>query len=96
MFSWGENDHGQLGPGDKTNRAAPQEVIFLKGKPVISISCGFDYSVAVLSTKSHNNNKQFNPMYINFQKVEKFILGETITMDNLDWGTKHIDLLHKK
>ena len=42
VFSWGENDRGQLGIGNKTNQAGPVKVSGLNGfdKTIVSVVCG--------------------------------------------------------
>ena len=39
-YSWGRNDHGQLGLGDNKDRWEPSLIENLKGKKVTSIGCG--------------------------------------------------------
>ncbi|KAJ3614588.1 hypothetical protein NHX12_018159 [Muraenolepis orangiensis] len=40
VFGWGQNDAGQLGLGDKTDRSTPVSVECLNLKKTVSISCG--------------------------------------------------------
>ena len=51
LYSWGWNNCGQLGLGDKINRSTPQEISALKNS-VSSISCGgYSFCVAILSNQ---------------------------------------------
>lgn len=49
VFSWGSNNHGQLGHGDLLTRSNPQVVAALLNKPTKRIACGGDVT-ALLST----------------------------------------------
>ncbi|XP_075998041.1 putative E3 ubiquitin-protein ligase HERC3 [Genypterus blacodes] len=44
VFSWGRNNCGQLGLGDKTDRQTPTAVHSLNLKKTIAISCGKDHT----------------------------------------------------
>jgi alpha-tubulin suppressor-like RCC1 family protein len=44
LFSWGLNEHGQLGLGDKITVQSPAEVISLILKRPIAVSCGEHHS----------------------------------------------------
>ncbi|CAH0477127.1 unnamed protein product [Peronospora belbahrii] len=46
VFTWGKGERGQLGFGTG-NVDAPQEVIALKGKRIVKVGAGFNYSCAV-------------------------------------------------
>ena len=45
LFSWGENNVGQLGLGDREPRALPEKIISLNH--IIKISAGPDFSFAL-------------------------------------------------
>lgn len=47
VFSWGLNDRGQLGLGDKKNRREPTRVLALKRHVIVDIAAGRDFSAAV-------------------------------------------------
>lgn len=48
LFTWGLNDHGQLGIGDKEPRATPTRVPMPADEaPVGTVSCGSTYAAAV-------------------------------------------------
>ena len=47
IYSWGENEYGQLGLGDKYDRDTPQKIMFDFKSRIIFISCGVDYTMAV-------------------------------------------------
>jgi alpha-tubulin suppressor-like RCC1 family protein len=40
VFSWGDNDYGQLGHGDREGRAVPKKVESLDELVITKISCG--------------------------------------------------------
>jgi alpha-tubulin suppressor-like RCC1 family protein len=45
VFTWGANDHGQLGHGDTTARLRPELVRSLRSNKVINIACGRSHSL---------------------------------------------------
>ena len=48
VFSWGENEYGQLGIGNKINQSSPQQISFFKNpEEIISLHCGFDFSICI-------------------------------------------------
>ena len=47
MFSWGNNEYGQLGHGDNMNRNKPEIIEFFKDKEIVHVYC-LDYSSFVL------------------------------------------------
>jgi len=48
VFSWGENDHGQLGIGNIMNQSFPQQILFFKNpEEIIFLSCGDSFCVCV-------------------------------------------------
>jgi alpha-tubulin suppressor-like RCC1 family protein len=49
VVAWGDNSNGQLGDGTTTTRVTPVQVSGLSG--VSQVSAGFDYSLAVHTTK---------------------------------------------
>jgi alpha-tubulin suppressor-like RCC1 family protein len=44
-YSWGNNDHGELGIGDRKQRAAPQRVTSLTD--ITAIACGVTHSISL-------------------------------------------------
>ncbi|KAM3610146.1 uncharacterized protein V6R79_026111 [Siganus canaliculatus] len=52
VFSWGRNDHGQLGLGDRTDRHIPTSVHCLNMKKSVQISCGKDHTAILTKTGS--------------------------------------------
>ena len=48
IFSWGANEHGQLGLGDLTNRNIPTVVDALLSKKIVQIACGWLHSACVV------------------------------------------------
>jgi alpha-tubulin suppressor-like RCC1 family protein len=50
VFSWGENNCGQLGHGDQEDRSVPTTIAGLDGLVIIQISCG-DFHMAALTDK---------------------------------------------
>ncbi|XP_068169993.1 probable E3 ubiquitin-protein ligase HERC4 [Antennarius striatus] len=47
VFSWGRNDHGQLGLGDEMDRHTPTSISCLNMKKTVDISCGDDHTVTL-------------------------------------------------
>lgn len=45
LFTWGSNDHGQLGLGDTSDRVTPQKVESLRGRNIHSVGVGSGFSV---------------------------------------------------
>lgn len=45
LYSWGRNDHGQLGLNNMINYFTPQEIVWKES--IKSITCGYDYNVAI-------------------------------------------------
>ena len=45
VYSWGNNNVGQLGLGDITNINIPQKLIFRE--PIMSICCGGYFTIAI-------------------------------------------------
>ena len=45
--SWGGNDYGQLGHGDRKERRVPTQVAGLDGLVIIKISCGGWHTAAI-------------------------------------------------
>ncbi|KAH3743198.1 ultraviolet-B receptor UVR8 [Pelomyxa schiedti] len=57
VFSWGYNDHGQLGIGYTTQRNTPQEIVSLRGRTVEHLACGGYHSLAVVSSLGTSSTK---------------------------------------
>jgi alpha-tubulin suppressor-like RCC1 family protein len=47
VFTWGDNDYGQLGHGDREGRRVPTKVESLDGLVITKISCGVGYTAAL-------------------------------------------------
>ena len=47
VFTWGDNDYGQLGHGDRNERTIPTKVASLDGIFIIHISCGECHTAAL-------------------------------------------------
>jgi len=47
VYSWGQNQHGQLGQGDFRARKVPTKVNQLRKKKVRQIACGTNFVVAL-------------------------------------------------
>jgi E3 ubiquitin-protein ligase HERC2 len=46
VYSWGDNEHGQLGNGGTTSNKKPQILSTLRGQRIFKISCGSSHSIA--------------------------------------------------
>lgn len=72
VYSWGANDHGQLGLGHRENQYFPQKVIFQNEKEkekVTKISCGNTHSIFLTEKNNiygcgHNNFYRFGVDHI--------------------------------
>ena len=49
LYSWGSNDEGQLGLGDKQARITPTELPSLQAKSIVATSAGYAHSFALSS-----------------------------------------------
>lgn len=50
IYSWGDNNDGQLGLGDRKDRATPHKIIFDFESEIISVTCGGNHTFVI--TKS--------------------------------------------
>ena len=72
LYSWGDNEYGELGIGTTNNCSSPQKVLNILN--IETIHCGY-YSSNVVSSWF-----QFNWQVFFLQKMEKYGAGETINM----------------
>ena len=47
LYSWGENNVGQLGSGDSAVKSTPQVMTHLDTKRVTSVACGRNFVIAM-------------------------------------------------
>ncbi|KAH9260119.1 hypothetical protein BASA81_001894 [Batrachochytrium salamandrivorans] len=47
LYCMGLNSHGQLGMGNKTDQAAPIQVVGLAAENIVSVACGWEHTCAV-------------------------------------------------
>ena len=87
IYSCGNNWYGQLGFGDTKDRSTFEEVTLLKNEKIISISCGGEHCIALTGLYFYF---KFIQIEITLKKMVKFIHGDTIIMDNWDWGKQQI------
>jgi alpha-tubulin suppressor-like RCC1 family protein len=59
VFSWGWNEHGQLGVGDEANRYEKTFVLENKAKTVL-LGCGAGTTLLVFSSNEEGENKEEN------------------------------------
>ena len=50
VWTWGKNENGQLGLGDKLERRQPCKVKELSDKQVVKVCAGRDHMLALTST----------------------------------------------
>jgi alpha-tubulin suppressor-like RCC1 family protein len=79
VYSWGNNNSGQLGHGDTKERIIPTQVDFFDGKNILQIGCGDNHCLAL-----EGNLISFD----NFKIMETFIHGEIINLDNSEMELK--------
>jgi hypothetical protein len=73
VFAWGAGARGQLGLGDRKNRASPEAVAALDGRDVAHVACGATHSAAVsdrgvLYTWGCNDSGQCGPVAFDVTK----------------------------
>lgn len=51
IYVWGSNISGQLGLGDYNDRYVPHELILIGSEPIVSVSCGYNHSMALTKSK---------------------------------------------
>ena len=56
VYSWGQNEQGQLGLADFESRKAPQRIKALQGRHVTQIGLGDDFAVAIGLTLDHQSD----------------------------------------
>lgn len=51
VYSWGANNHGQLGLGDTRDRNSPEIIAgALSSQQVVALSCGVEHSIAITAS----------------------------------------------
>ena len=50
LYSWGDDDQGQLGQGDKQARVTPTELPSLQTRRIVAAAAGYAHSFALAST----------------------------------------------
>ena len=63
VWVWGENKKGELGLRDNIPRENPYPLASLKGKPVSSLSLGYQFSIALGQTKKLNRQASVSPLH---------------------------------
>ncbi|XRB22633.1 regulator of chromosome condensation [Pseudoscourfieldia marina] len=98
VYSWGDNERGQLGLGDRRRRLLPEQLGgSLAGETVISIACGAYHSVALTSDGGlhawgANDRGQLGlGPEVSHQLIPKRLLGAItgVKFVNIDAGTYH-------
>jgi uncharacterized repeat protein (TIGR02543 family) len=101
VFTWGDNNYGQLGDGTTTDRLIPKEITYgfslNDGETITQISLGSTHSAALTSdgrvfTWGHNSLGQLGDgTTINSNSpidiTAQFLLGETDNIANISLGT---------
>ena len=75
VYSWGDNDHGQLGNGNTICNRKPQQIVSLKDHRITKIACGSSHSIA-FATGTPASTGEFNP--VSFQSSQD-PLGGSLT-----------------
>ncbi|CAB3375688.1 Hypothetical predicted protein [Cloeon dipterum] len=57
VFTWGDNDEGQLGDGSTTAIQRPRQVIALQGKNINRVACGSAHTVAWSTSKAVSSGR---------------------------------------
>ncbi|KAJ5076458.1 hypothetical protein M0811_06458 [Anaeramoeba ignava] len=94
FFASGENGTGQLGIGSPDSPKIPQIVPDLCNKKVITISCGYQHSIAIIEEENGNQDKPFHQIWIaggpfktdyKFRKIERFEERRVISVTSHCW-----------
>jgi alpha-tubulin suppressor-like RCC1 family protein len=89
VFSWGNNNYGQLGIGNQIDQSSPQQISFFKNpEEIISLYCGATFSICICKNgvfswgQNHygqlgigNNKDQWSPQQILFFKNPEEIIS---------------------
>lgn len=98
LFSWGANDHGQLGDGSSISTAVPHKVLRLSAGPVSQIVCGSSHSFVLLkdaytSSQLPDGPLPARPPPMQFPKIaEEIPLKAGLPQNSLD----HLKLLRNR
>jgi len=57
VFTWGDNDEGQLGDGSTTAIQRPRQVIALQGKDINRVACGSAHTVSWSTSKAVSSGR---------------------------------------
>ena len=63
LYTWGGNEHGQLGLGNHISRNTPQLVSHFTGQTVVVAKCGGMHTAAQLGTTTHEFLKRNSTRY---------------------------------
>lgn len=61
MYTWGDNDEGQLGDGTITAIPRPRIVSALQGKYVVKVTCGSAHTLALSNSQIHDGLLRNHP-----------------------------------
>jgi alpha-tubulin suppressor-like RCC1 family protein len=89
VFSWGQNNYGQLGIGNHDHQSSPQQILFFENtKEIISLCCGWGFCVCICKNGVYswgNNNwgqlgiknfiHQSSPQRMDFFKNPEYIIS---------------------
>ena len=98
MWSFGFNNYGQLGTGDKTNFNVPQKILDIP--PVLSVSCGNEYTLIITKDSNlwscgnnnfgqlwlGNRNSQLKPQKTSFSNISAISTGYSHSIYQNDLG----------
>lgn len=82
LYSWGQNDYGQLGLGDTDIRIIPTKVTAFRNARIVDMACGYRHSVVVVSHKPLKNKEthSLKPYYSILEEANTDLARQSIKL----------------
>ncbi|XP_068720941.1 E3 ubiquitin-protein ligase HERC2-like [Montipora capricornis] len=75
VYTWGDNDEGQLGDGSTTAIQRPRLVTALQGKKINRVACGSAHTIAWSTTKPSNSGRLPKEVPLEFNHLQAIPMG---------------------